>query len=269
MAKSRSAIKTTVRQMLRDEIAEAETEEFKDDELDQHINKCLTEIALRYPYEVRESKKTSNRTGTATATTASHLIDTTNSQFTSSDVGRTVYNSTDGTSALVTAYTSSSDITLDTDIMESGESYYIFNAGGTSGRDLDISAITDLLEVEKAEYPTRQYPQNFRNVKVFGDVLTLDVTSEPDDDEEVFLYCRKTHTLTESASSLSPQLEQILVDGVVAKVAQSWCAEQMRKDIVPASVRLHQDWADKHWSAYERGLILITKKRVWEFYSPG
>lgn len=268
MAKYLDAIRNIVRQMIRDEITEDVTPDFADDEIDRHINECLIEVSQRNPYQVKETKKTSNRTGTATATSASHLVDTTNSQFTSSDVGRTVYNSTDGTSATVTAYNSTSDLTLGTDIMASGETYYIFNYGGTSGRDLDISEVTDLIEVEKAEYKTRRHPQNFRNVKVFGDVLTLDVDSEPDDDEEVFLFCRKVHSLTESASSLSPQLEKVLVEGVVAKAAQSWCAEQKRKDIVPASVQQHQDWADKQMALYLNDLNLITKKRVWEFYSP-
>jgi len=267
MSKTRSAIRETARQLLRDEIEDSENPDFADDELDLHINECLIEISQRRPYEVKETLTTCNRSGKATATSASHLVDTTNSQFVAGDVGKTVYNSTDKTTAKVTAYTSSSDITLDTDIMVSGESYYIFNYGGASGRDLDISSITDLIEVEKGEYKTRQNPQNFRNVKVFGDVLTLDIDSEPNDDEEVFLYCHKVHSLTESASSLSPDLEKVLIEGVVAKAAQAWCAEQMRKDIVAGSVKLHQNWADKQFVIHRNSLNSITKQRVWEFYS--
>jgi len=65
------------------------------------------------------------RSSTATATTANHLIDT-NGQFTAKDVGKTIYNSTDKTTAKITAYTSSSDVTLDTDIMVNGENYEIY-----------------------------------------------------------------------------------------------------------------------------------------------
>ena len=65
------------------------------------------------------------RSSTATATTANHLIDT-NGQFTAKDVGKTIYNSTDKTTAKITAYTSSSDVTLNADIMVNGENYEIY-----------------------------------------------------------------------------------------------------------------------------------------------
>ena len=63
--------------------------------------------------------------GSATATTSLHLIDTTKNQFVAADVGRKVWNSTDDTYAYITAYTSTSDVTLDTNIMASGEDYTI------------------------------------------------------------------------------------------------------------------------------------------------
>ncbi len=68
-----------------------------------------------------------------------------------------------------------------------------------------------LIEAEKAEYTTREYPPNFRNIQVFGDVVTLDIESEPDDAKEVFLYCHKIHTVTDSASTLNGELEDVLI----------------------------------------------------------
>ena len=269
MEKTLSAIRQTARQILKDEFVSGTAYDFKDDELDIHINEARVEISQRRPYEVKETLYASNKSGAATATTASHLVDTTNSQFVAGDVGKTVYNSTDKTEALVTARTSASDITLDTDIMASGENYTIYCAGGANPRDVSVAEITDLIEVEKAEYPTRRWPRNFRDCSVFGSVATLDVDSAPDDGDEIFLYCYKVHSLTESTSTLSPQLEKVLVEGVVAKAAQAWCAEQMRKDIVPGSVKLHQNWADRQFIIYQNSLNSITKTRVWEFYSPG
>lgn len=268
MAKYLSAIRETVRQFLKDEIDPDADSDFANDELDLHIQEVLVEISQRRPYEVKETLKTCNRTGTATAPSASHLVDTTNAQFVAGDVGKTVFNSTDETSAKVTEYNSTSDLTLDTDIMASGESYYLYNYGGTSGRDLDISSITNLIEVEKAEYETRQYPPEFRNVKVFGDVLTLDVDSEPGDDEEVFLFCHKVHQLTGSASTLSPDLEGVLVKGAIAKAARAWL-NQMRSDIVPASNKWYHDWVNNQFLIYQTALNSITRPKVWRFYPRG
>ena len=70
------------------------------------------------------------RSSTATATTANHLIDTIKNQFAAGDVGKTVYNSTDETTAKITTYNSPSDVTLDTNIMADGESYGIYGAYG-------------------------------------------------------------------------------------------------------------------------------------------
>jgi len=65
------------------------------------------------------------RSSTATATTANHLIDS-NGQFTAKDVGKTIYNSTDETTAEITVFNSASDVTLDTDIMTNGEDYEVY-----------------------------------------------------------------------------------------------------------------------------------------------
>ena len=268
MAQTIKAIRTIIRQALRDELRESTDAEFADDELDLHMKDCLVEISQCRPYEVRETLTTSNKSGSATATTASHLIDTTNAQFVAGDVGKTIYNSTDKTTAKVIAYNSASDFTLDTDIMASGESYYLYCLDGTSGKDLNISSITDLIEVEKTEYPTRQDPPDFRNAKVFGDVLTLDIDSTPPDGDEVFLYCHKVHQLTESSSTLKPDLEKVLIEGVVAKAALAWL-NKMRAQIVPNSIRLYQAWANTQLLLYRDGLNSITRPRAWEFYSRG
>ena len=264
MSKTLSAIRHTVRQILKDEFVSGTDYDFKPDELDIHIGEVRVEISQRRPYEVKETLYISNKSGEATATTASHLIDTVNAQFVAGDVGKTVYNSTDKTTAKVTAYTSATDITLDTDIMASGESYTIYHYQGTSARDLNKSSITDLIEIKKAEYPTRQDPQKFTNFRVFGDIVTLDDIT-PTDGDEVFLYCKKVHTLTDSSSTLDQPLEKVLVEGTVAKAAQSWL-NRMRDQIVAASAKWYQDWANNHLVLYRNSLDSITKAKAWKYH---
>ena len=64
-------------------------------------------------------------TGTATATTATHLIDTTNNPFTAAMVNKRVKNTTDTTYTYIKTYNSTSDVTLDADIFVNGEGYEI------------------------------------------------------------------------------------------------------------------------------------------------
>jgi len=79
------------------------------------------------------------QTGAATSTSASKLADTAGAfttRKTLSDhpishtiaIGDTVYNTTDGTTALITAIDSAILLSLDTDIMASGEGYEIYSA---------------------------------------------------------------------------------------------------------------------------------------------
>ena len=265
MAKTLSAIRQTARQILKDEFVAGTNYDFKADELDIHIGEVLVEISQRRPYEVKETLYIVNKSGEATATTASHLIDTTNSQFVAGDVGKTVYNSTDKTTAKVTAYNSVSDLTLDTDIMASGESYYIYHYGGTSGKDLDISSIEDLIEIKKAEYPTRQDPQKITKFTVFGDIVTLDDIS-PTDGDEVFLYCKKFQTLTDSSSTLNSILEDVLIKGIVAYAARSWLGGEMREQIIPNTVKWYHDWANEHYAIYQAALTSFTPAEACKYY---
>jgi len=81
--------------------------------------------------------------GTATSTIANHLIDTTESQFKASDVGRVVHNTTDDTYASITEYNSQSNLTLDADIMVDGEDYEIWTEGSNDTVKTLVTAIIE------------------------------------------------------------------------------------------------------------------------------
>lgn len=64
--------------------------------------------------------------GTATATTASRLIDS-GASFTTNDIGKMVHNTTDDSYAHVHGYVSSTELILASDIMASGENYDLYS----------------------------------------------------------------------------------------------------------------------------------------------
>lgn len=132
-------------------------------------------------------------------------------------------------------------------------------------KEVDISEIEDLLEVEKAEYPTGNDPPDYRDVSVFGTTLRINIDATPTSGDDIYLYCHKVHQLTEDTSTLNPALENVLIKGVVAKAAQAWC-NKMRSQIVPATYRWHHDWANTQFAIYQRDLQGITRPKVWEFY---
>ena len=74
--------------------------------------------------------------GNATSTTSNKLVNS-GASFATSIVGQTVYNVTDGTSAMVTARDSGTTLSIDADIMASGESYII---SGLTSDEIDYAS---------------------------------------------------------------------------------------------------------------------------------
>jgi len=72
-------------------------------------------------------------TGSGTSTTSNKLVDS-GASFATSIVGQTVYNLKDKTSAMVTARDSATTLSIDANIMASGESYLI---GGLTSDEID------------------------------------------------------------------------------------------------------------------------------------
>lgn len=154
MAKTLSATRTMIRQMLRDEFVSGEAFHFPDDELDLYIGHCLVELSDAVPYEVKETLSTT-----------------------------------------------------------------------ASSKELDISSIEDLLDVDKIEFRVGNEPPDYHNCSIFGNTLRMKTDLTPLADEDVYLYCHKVHQLTEESSTLNPRLEKVLVDGVIAHAALGWINE--------------------------------------------
>lgn len=78
-------------------------------------------------FDIQNELNSTEKSGAADATEAFELHDA-DGGFAASDVGAWVWNTTDNTYAIVTDFTDSGQITLDTDIMVNGESYDLYHA---------------------------------------------------------------------------------------------------------------------------------------------
>jgi len=133
--------------------------------------------------------------------------------------------------------------------------------------EIDLSSIEDLVgdKVEKVEYPTGNNPPDYiHNFSIFGNTLTLQTGSAPTSGGNIYLYCHKVHQLTKAKSTLTPELERVLVEGIVAYAALAWL-NQMRAHIVPASSRWYENWANNHYLIYQKSLTDITPQKAREF----
>lgn len=101
--------------------------------------------------------------GTTTAATANKLVDV-GANFSNVSVGDIVYNTTDNTSATVTAIDTSTILTLSLDIFTSPETYIIF-LGGPNGSARINSSEGCLLYVGSSE-ATQTVATSYVNIKV-------------------------------------------------------------------------------------------------------
>lgn len=137
-------------------------------------------------------------------------------------------------------------------------------------RELDISSIEDLLEIDKLEYTTGNYPRSYRNhERIDADTIEIDTTLTPGDSEDVYLYCNKLHQLDESSSTLTPQIERLVVLGVTAKAAIAKAQSHITKVNVggtrtPVDM---QAWGINQLALYRAGLRKITKPKTYTEYS--
>lgn len=105
--------------------------------------------------------------GTTTSTTANKLVDAVKQFSSTVEVGDLVYNTTDNTIALVSAVDSNTTLSLDTDIIVSGEGYKIFSK---------TSASIEIAEIIRDYFKTEYY--NFATDAVWVEISTsVQVTS--------------------------------------------------------------------------------------------
>lgn len=185
---------------------------FTDAKVAEEVERVLREISQPNhidPYIRRESFKLETRTGKATTDTANALVDATNAQFASTDVDKVIYNIDDRTWAIVTAYVSASQLTLDRDAFPDGnENYEMFNKGCINNLQVNIEDVTDYIGADRGVLQDAEHSPEFplgtkRNVKVAGDILTVGIDFAPDDsadsdaDIEVFVWFMVRHRVSQ------------------------------------------------------------------------
>jgi len=139
-------------------------------------------------------------------------------------------------------------------------------------RDLDISDIENLMWIYKLEYPTGSDPRDYRNfIEIDSETIEIDTTSSPAADENVYVYCAKSHELTEESSTLRPQHERLLVQGVSGRAAVA----KSRKLIDSINVggagtpSAMQAWGLNQLALFKEGLAGLKERRVNREYPTG
>ena len=136
----------------------------------------------------------------------------------------------------------------------------------TASRELNLSAIDDLLEVKKVEYPVDEQPRSFSKFSVWGNVLRMALDSGAG--ESVYIYCTKYHSLSDTVSTLNPTLERLLVLGVSGRAAVAKARTQINAvNIGGAGVASNmQNWGLAQLALYRGGLNSLIIPEMSEEY---
>ena len=164
----------------------------------------LVLVAEYSPYIVLVRRKIESRHGTATTDTANALVDATNVQFLSTDTDKVIYNSSTSRWGVVTAYVSTSQLTLGNDLFPDGdENYKIYNKGCKDNRQVNISGFPGYTKIKRAEYPVgteRKVDSDINGIVQIGyDGVMPDSSTVDADDENVVvhLYLKRRHFISQ------------------------------------------------------------------------
>ena len=88
-------------------------------------------------------------------------------------------------------------------------------------RDVDISSLTDRINVIAVEYPIGEYPMKRVRYSLFGDIITI-LGDEIPDGSYCNIYWGTIHTLNEAYSTLPPRFEHLVAVGAEGFALNAW-----------------------------------------------
>ncbi len=132
------------------------------------------------------------------------------------------------------------------------------------GRQLDISSLTDLVEVEAVEFPVGRFPPSLVPFSLWGQTLTIVGESYPAAGEEVRIYYGALHRLDESGSTIPQALEELVLLGAAAFAALEWAGYAADRINVGGEEvwRRFLAWGREMMSQFRQGLEARSRRRA-------
>jgi len=130
-------------------------------------------------------------------------------------------------------------------------------AATPGSRDLDLSGIDGLVDVEAAEYPAGAYPPAYVPFGRWEDVLSLHVEREPDGgDARLFILVR--HVLDGAGTTLSAFQVELVVSGAAAYAAIERSAAMANQLVTGAG-------APERFAAYGRARLTAFRQLLHQY----
>jgi hypothetical protein len=124
-------------------------------------------------------------------------------------------------------------------------------------RDIDLSGVAGLIEVEAVEYPPGRYPPARVPFSRWADAISLHVEREPAGEPARLLYTAR-HILDEDGTTLAPFQVELLVSGAVAYAALER-ASALANTLTTAST------APERFAAYGRARLTAFRQLLQQY----
>jgi hypothetical protein len=131
-------------------------------------------------------------------------------------------------------------------------------------RDLSLSSLSGVVEIEAVEYPVANYPPSYVRFSVWSDTLTLLIDSLPGAGEDVYVYYGKLHTLNADSSTIPAKLEDLVATGAAGYAAIEWASFATNRVNLGGSDawRSYLTWGQDRLAAFMRDLAKHSKKNA-------
>lgn len=127
-------------------------------------------------------------------------------------------------------------------------------------RELALTSITGLIDVEAVEYPAGLFPPPLVRFARWHLTLTIHSASAPDGADALVL-CTAAHTLDGSGSTLPPHLEHVLLAGAAAYAALELAARSAGQvNLNGGAPEAYAGWARARLTAFHQLLHLHGRR---------
>lgn len=140
-------------------------------------------------------------------------------------------------------------------------------------RDLPLSSLADLVQVEAVEYPTGKYPPSYARFSIWKDTLTMLVDQAPGGIEQVKVYYGRVHTLDDTTSTIPPHLEDLVAVGAAGYAAVEWSSFATNRVNLGGTDtwRSYLVWGQQRLAYFHQRLVKLGRRgslRVRRLYTP-
>lgn len=139
-------------------------------------------------------------------------------------------------------------------------------------REVDISAVTDRVMVEAAEYPVDNFPRRYQRFSLWGDTLSL-LGDEIPDGANAYIYYGKLHTLDGSTSTIPARHEDLIAVGAAGYAAIEWSVYAVNRVNVGGGVtpEMFFSWGREKLAYFRQEMQRLGRRhrvRVRSLYKP-